>query len=216
MFGFGNMSSLPSGEWGLEGHHPAWVSPASYQCGFCEREVSSERGWDYLASEADEDGARPYVAWLRICPNCARPTFLELGEIGGRIQYPNVPVGKPVSSLPPNVRELYDEARKSASANAPTASVLALRKLLMNIAVDKGAPEGQSFQQYVEYLASKNYVPPDGKHWVDHIRKRANEANHQIIIMTAGDAEDLITFAEMLLKFIYEFPNRVPKPASKK
>ena len=29
---------------------------------------------------------------------------------------------------------------------------------------------------------------------------------------TASDAEDLISFLEMLLKFIYEFPGRVPQP----
>ena len=30
--------------------------------------------------------------------------------------------------------------------------------------------------------------------------------------MTKEDATDLVSFAEMLLRFIYEFPNRVPKP----
>ena len=27
-----------------------------------------------------------------------------------------------------------------------------------------------------------------------------------------ADAEELIVFAEMLLKFIYEFPDRIPEP----
>jgi hypothetical protein len=90
---------------------------------------------------------------------------------------------------------------------------LALRKLLMNIAVNKGANAGLSFQQYVEYLDSKGYVPPDGKAWVDHIRRKSNDANHEIALMKASDAEELITFAEMLLKFVYEFPSRVPKKA---
>jgi hypothetical protein len=54
------------------------------------------------------------------------------------------------------------------------------------------------------------YVPPDGKGWVDHIRKKGNEATHEIALMTAADAEELISFVEMLLKFVYEFPARVP------
>ncbi len=29
--------------------------------------------------------------------------------------------------------------------------------------------------------------------------------------MNQHDAEELISFCEMLLKFIYEFPNRIPK-----
>ena len=83
----------------------------------------------------------------------------------------------------------------------------------MHIAVDKGAKPGGTFQGYVEYLANAGYVSPDGKVWVDHIRNKGNEeANHEIRLMSQADAEDLIVFSEMLLKLVYEFPNRVPKP----
>jgi len=80
--------------------------------------------------------------------------------------------------------------------------------------VDKGAAKGGSFISYVEFLSSQNYVPPDGKLWVDHIRTKSNEANHEIVLMTPEDAKDLITFVEMLLKFIYEFPGKVKKPTA--
>jgi len=99
------------------------------------------------------------------------------------------------------------------TVNSFTSTVLTCRKLLMHIAVEKGAPEGKSFMEYVEYLSQKNYVPPDGKGWVDAIRTRGNEANHEIKIMAVADASELITFLEMLLKFIYEFPAKV-KPTS--
>jgi hypothetical protein len=99
------------------------------------------------------------------------------------------------------------------TVNSFTSAVLTCRKLLMHIAVEKGAPTGQNFLEYVEYLSQKGYVPPDGKGWVDYIRKKGNEANHEIKIMSPTDAEDLITFSEMLLKFIYEFPAKVrPTP----
>lgn len=81
----------------------------------------------------------------------------------------------------------------------------------MNLGVAQGAKAGESFIAYVEYLANKGFVPPNGKAWVDHIRKKGNEANHEIVLMGKDDAEELIAFIEMLLKFIYEFPNRVPK-----
>jgi hypothetical protein len=55
-------------------------------------------------------------------------------------------------------------------------------------------------------------VPPNGKGWVDHIRKKGNEATHEIVLMKKDDALELISFAEMLLKFIYEFPAQVPAP----
>ena len=69
----------------------------------------------------------------------------------------------------------------------------------------------KGFVEYVEYLAAKGYVPPNGQGWVDHIRVKGNEANHEIRLMKKSDSEELISFSEMLLKFIYEFPQRVPK-----
>jgi hypothetical protein len=92
-----------------------------------------------------------------------------------------------------------------------TAAVLACRKLLMNVAVSQGAAAGDRFIAYVDHLASAGFVPPNARGWLDHIRRKSNEANHEISLMTKADAEDLVTFAEMLLKLIFEFPNRVPK-----
>jgi hypothetical protein len=76
----------------------------------------------------------------------------------------------------------------------------------MNVAVSKGAAEGEQFIKYIEYLDSQGYVPPDGKRWVDHIRQKGNEATHEIKQMWQHDAQTLITFTEMLLRFVYEFP----------
>ncbi len=80
----------------------------------------------------------------------------------------------------------------------------------MNIAVQQGAKEGLKFIEYVEYLAANGFIPPNGRGWVDHIRKKGNEATHEISLMGLADAEELVAFSEMLLKFVYEFPSRVP------
>ena len=122
-------------------------------------------------------------------------------------------IGSTVKGVPSDIGKLYDEARKSYSVSAFTASIMACRKIIMHLAVSKGAEEGLSFQKYVEYLDAKHFIPPDGKEWVDHIRSKGNEANHEIVIMGQSDAEDLIIFIEGLLKFIYEFPSRMKKPA---
>ena len=80
----------------------------------------------------------------------------------------------------------------------------------MNIAVNQGAKEGLKFIEYVTYLSDNGYTPPNGKHWVDHIRKKGNEATHEITVMSENDAKELIVFIEMLLRFIFEFPSMVP------
>ena len=38
---------------------------------------------------------------------------------------------------------------------------------------------------------------------------KGNEANHEIVIMTKPEAEETISFCEMLLKILYEFPAKI-------
>ena len=126
--------------------------------------------------------------------------------VGGNRGY----FGAEIAHLPKDVESLYREARNCISVAAPTASVLACRKLLMNVAVSQGAPPNGTFQSYVTYLAANGYVPPNAKGWVDHIREKGNEATHEIPPVKEPDAKDLLTFMEMILKLVYEFPNRIP------
>jgi hypothetical protein len=144
---------------------------------------------------------------IHICPHCDEPSYFNRG----RIQVPGPIPGNTVAHLPNELEALYKEARNCVSVSAHTASVLTCRKLLMNIAVQQGAPEGRRFIEYVEYLAANGFVPPNGQGWVDHIRRKGNEATHEISLMSQEDAEQLISFAEMLMKFIYEFPNKIPQ-----
>jgi len=81
----------------------------------------------------------------------------------------------------------------------------------MHIAVEKGAEDNKTFIYYVEFLTEKGFTPPGSEDWVDIIRTKGNEANHEIKIMTEEEAKDLLIFLEMLLKLIYEFPSKVKK-----
>ena len=162
------------------------VTSKRFRCGFCDTFVAPNNGWDNQHSSY----------WLRICTNCYRPTYWNGGE-----QLPGVAFGNPVQKLPEDVSALYEEARACCAGSSYTAAVLVLRKLLMNIAVQKKASKDLSFLEYVEHMSSQGYIPPDGKSWVDHIRKKGNEATHEIKLMDKDDAEDLIKFSEMLLKF---------------
>lgn len=191
--------SLHGGGW----HDTRALNRATWVCGFCGDKVGSDKG--YWAGP-NEDGSGAMVAFIRICPTCDGPTlFTRSGK-----HFPGSAPGQPVSHVPEKLSQLYNEARSSAAATAYTAAVLACRKMLMNIAVEEGAKAGRSFVEYVGYLAKQGYVPPNGKVWVDYIRKRGNEANHEIELMEEQDAIALITLVGMLLRFIYEFPMLVP------
>jgi hypothetical protein len=178
-----------------------------YICGHpgCGSLVGPDRGYYAANVPANPRTAQPSEVAVYLCSYCEQPTYFF-----DERQVPGAPYGNAVEGLPDDVGSLYQQARDAFAVEAYTSSVLTCRKLLMNVAVSQGAREGETFIGYVQYLADSGYVPPHGQGWVDHIRQRGNEANHEIRLMTKGDAEELIAFVEMLLKFIYEFPARVP------
>jgi len=154
--------------------HVQQIGSKVYTCGYCGSRIASDKG--FLAVDSKGNGV-----YIYICHQCTNPTYID---VNGK-QYPGTAFGDPVNGITDqSVLQLYEEARRCTSSNSNTASVLCCRKLLMNIAVSKGAAEGLSFIEYVEYLSIKNYVPPGGKEWVDHIRTKGNEANHEIKIMS--------------------------------
>jgi hypothetical protein len=93
-----------------------------------------------------------------MCPFCNRPTFFE-----GDQQIPGVPYGAEVSALPVNIEAIYNEARRSVASSSYTGAVMLCRKLLMNVAVDRGAPQNQSFAEYVNFIEAKGYIAPGNK-----------------------------------------------------
>lgn len=181
----------------LRWSHAEITPPMPYRCGHCDHIVSSVIG---LLS----DLPRYQVA---ICSNCSQPTYFA-----NNVQVPGPLFGNPVGHVPADVASAYDEARRCMTVSAYTSAVLLCRKLLMHIAAAQGADPGKPFAFYVDYLAANHYIPPNGKAWVDHIRAKGNEATHELPAMDRADAEQLITFLEMLLRFIYEFHARIAPP----
>lgn len=172
------------------------LKPRRFICGHCGSDVTSNIGYSAPSTSR----------CIYICYNCIKPIYFGTEDE----RCPGDQYGESVKHIDDeNVSKLYEEARNSFSAGAYTASVLCCRKLLMNIAVAKSADEGKKFIEYVQFLGDKHYVPPDAIGWVDEIRKRGNEATHEIKIMTRSDAADLIDFCSMLLKVIFEFPGKV-------
>lgn len=166
--------------------------------------MASEQGYHGQDNQwgIDRDSGR----WehVMICPSCDHPTFFD--AYGG--QTPGEPFGDQVEHVPDDVKTLYDEARSSMGQRNLTSAVLAGRKVLMHVAVEKGAPEGARFIEYVNYLVDNNVVTTDMKDWVDEIRELGNDANHEIALPTREDAEALMTFVGMLLRIAYEYPRR--------
>jgi hypothetical protein len=177
--------------------HTEEMDGDGYTCGFCGNRVSPSCGYKY------HDSTR----YINICPKCEHPTYFSVGK-----QTPAPLPGDEVNGVPEEINSIYKEARACTSVGAFSSAVLACRKLLMHIAVDKGAPEEKRFIAYVEYLSDRNYITPDGMGWVDYIREMSREADYEMAKMGQKDALALLSFIEVLLTLIYEFPSRLPPP----
>ncbi|HUG00625.1 MAG TPA: DUF4145 domain-containing protein [Longimicrobiales bacterium] len=109
-----------------------------------------------------------------------------------------------VEGLPEDVAEAYDEARACFGVGGFTGCELVCRKILMHVAVEKGAKEGEPFQAYIDYLADQRYVTPPMRPWVDRIRAHGNLATHRLAKPEKARAESTLMFTGELLRLVYE------------
>lgn len=174
-----------------------------FTCGHCGTRVSGA----VVASQAGGQGI-PNNRWLA-CTECAR----GLVEVDGTI-FPGAKFGPAVEGLPEVVHTAYDEARNCMQASAYTAAELVCRKILMHVAADKGAPEGEPFAAYLTYLEKQGYVTPPMKGWVDLIRKHGNEATHRLAKTDRTRAESTVMLTAELLRLVYEMEHMSQKYAS--
>lgn len=172
----------------------------SYTCGHCGSSISSEKGF-FAVLEGNPLHEENAIGWIYICHKCLKPTFFNIDDT----QTPGVLYGRKFNvAIPEEINNLYEEAKKCYSVNAFTSTGLCCRKLLMHIAVELGAKEGLKFIEYVNYLDTESYIPRNSKKWVDIIRTKGNEANHEIKILSQKDAEQLIMFSSIIINLIYE------------
>lgn len=165
------------------------ITSKDFICGWCGNRIASANGYFNSGS-----------AKIYICHFCQKPNYFD--GTGG--QYPGASYGTEIKNLPEDIETIYNEIRRLHGESAWTAIVLLARKLLMHVAVEKGAPEGKQFITYVQYLTD-NYVAKSNQGWVDRVRTVSNIANHELKIMDAAQARMVTDFTGMILKLVYEF-----------
>ena len=91
--------------------------------------------------------------------------------------------------------------------------MLVCRKILMNVAVEKGASEGKTFVDYIDHMVKTGHITVTMKKWVDKIRENGNDATHEIPSPDFITAWTTLEFTALLLKNVYETVYRM-KPDS--
>jgi len=173
----------------------------SYRCGYCNRVVHG-----LVVSRIIDDEEGYESIWL-LCPNCKR----------GSVKTPEnviVPYAKASANIPglsPNLEKAYNEAGDCLSIGSFTACEMVCRKILMSVAVDRGAKENLTFKQYVNYLESNGDITSNMKPWVVFIKDSGNDANHELALSSKEHAESTFDFTTQLLTLIYGMQHRINK-----
>jgi hypothetical protein len=176
----------------------------TYECGHCGAKSSGA----VLARVPTHQGK--IIRWLQ-CTECHDGSV----QIASGAILPGVAFGPDIEGLPADVAAAYREARNCLSVNANTAAETMCRKILMHIAVDKGAKEGDTFAAYIDYMAGQGYVTPPMREWVTLIKSHGNDANHRLPASDRDRAEGTLYFTAQLLRSVYEMghlASRFTKP----
>ena len=171
------------------------IKKREFACGYCGNNVAADKGYKHCTDDA----------WIYLCVGCGAPTYFH-----GQRQFPQAAPVSGIAGAPDDIRDLFDEARRAHGARAHTAAVLVCRKILMHVAVEHKADPDKPFASYVEYLEEHHFIPVTAKPWVDYVRTRSNEANHEITVMTKEDSAGLLELTHTLLGLVYELPSRIP------
>jgi hypothetical protein len=176
---------------------------AQWRCGHSNQLTRSNVGY-YCGSNQQ--------ARIQICGSCNYPTLFVPAATQPQQSAP-APGGERIRNLAPDVEQLFSQARRALSAGAPVAAALTCRKILHHVAVEKRRLTEPTFTKFakfvqaIEWLDDNRYLPPGARDtWVDFIRDRANEENHQIVIITQPEADKLVELTWHLLKHIYDLP----------
>lgn len=176
-----------------------------YTCGHCGNQVSGL----VIAASIETTTGQTHARWLQ-CPTCQKPSAEWESNI-----FPGASFGPVLEGLPNDVENTYQEARRCFSSNAFTAAELVCRKILMHVACDKGAKEGQSFASYLDYLETQGYLTPPMRDWVKLIKNHGNDSTHKLASPDRERAAGTLLFTVQLLRTVYEMSHiagRFTKP----
>lgn len=176
------------------------LTTVSFECGWCDRSTGGSVGYKHQGLHCD----------IYFCRYCRLPTVRFLTSGDQWVWTPLPASGQAVAGLPPIVGSAWDEARATLSAGAPTAAALMCRKILMNVAVDKGAAQNLRFVQYVDWLSEHHFIPPHIGDLTVHIKDSGNDATHEIVSVDQKEAAIVLGFTQSLLQIVYEIPSLLP------
>lgn len=130
------------------------------------------------------------------------------GEISHRgIHWWPLPQAKQSPDVPAEIASAFSEAATALSARCPRASAVMARRTLEAVTADQGQASG-SLHERLKALASSGVLLPTLSDWASEVRLIGNAGAHYDPIETVSqeDAQQLLSFVQELLRYLYELP----------
>jgi len=178
-----------------------------YLCGVCGKPVH-ETCIASATYDENHGAHKGKILWC-ICP-CGQPTVITMQIFPAPLlknQHPLPMEFIAGKNWPPDLERLFREAAASFAAGAFTASAMVCRKILMVVACEAGAQEGQSFASYVDHIIAAVVPIPSAKPSIDKIRTIGNDANHDVAFVAEPEARRAMSIAAYVLNSAYSLPS---------
>jgi hypothetical protein len=142
--------------------------------------------------------------------------YLEMGWAIARF-WPDAPKPLIPELLPPDVERIYLQAERNfpVSGNEEAAGIMYGKAL--DIGLKKIDPNLTGMLgQKIKKLSAAGKLTLDIAEWSDHIRDIRNDATHEETPITREELNDLRSFSEMVLRYLFTLPNAVRKRRGEK
>lgn len=113
---------------------------------------------------------------------------------------------------PEPLSKFFKRAVDALQGGSPDASGAMSRKVV-DVSTQKllgeDAKKFGTIQKRIDELASRNLLTPDLKEWAHVVRLEGNDASHDEDPYTPEEADELLSFVDLYLTYVYAMPGRL-------
>ena len=119
------------------------------------------------------------------------------------------PKPKPVVApehLPDNVHRYYMQAADSVRRQSFDAGGVMCRKAIDAAIRETGGDSKETLERRIDALAASQAITPTMRDWAHEVRLGGNEAAHEETPFDGDQAQELLSFTEMFLIYLFTLP----------
>jgi hypothetical protein len=127
-------------------------------------------------------------------------------------RYPQPQPSQAPDHLPKAIADYFLEAADNFKRAAYTSSGFMSRKVIEVSTKRQLGEEAKNYRdnrQRIDALAASGAITGDLQDWAHHVRLGGNEAVHEDVPFDKDQAQDLLSFTELYLTYVYSLPGRL-------